>query len=82
MTKITVHEKKIICKNPESPFCYFGWPTVKRLPDGTLMTVCSGFRLKHVCAFGKVIATYSRNEGVTWSAPAILIDTPDRKSVV
>ena len=76
MTKITVHEKKIICKNPESPFCYFGWPTVKRLPDGALITVCSGFRLKHVCAFGKVIATYSRNEGKTWSAPAILIDTP------
>lgn len=76
MTKITVHEKKIICQNPQSPFCYFAWPTVKRLPDGTLITVCSGFRLKHVCAFGKVIATYSRDEGKTWSAPAILIDTP------
>ena len=64
--------KKIICQNPQSPFCYFAWPTVKRLPDGTLITVCSGFRLKHVCAFGKVIATYSRDGAKTRETDLVL----------
>ena len=76
MIKINVHEKKVICSNPTSPFRYFAWPTVKRLPDGTLAMVCSGFRLKHVCPFGKVIMMYSRDEGKSWTAPAIVMDTP------
>ncbi len=42
----------------------------------------SGFRLKHICPFGKAIICYSRDEGRTWSAPAVTIDTPldDRDS--
>lgn len=27
----------IVCENPDSPFNYFGWPSVTRLPDGTLV---------------------------------------------
>ena len=76
MVRIQVHDKRVICSNPTSPFRYFAWPTVKRLPDGTLAMVCSGFRLKHICPFGKVIIMYSRDEGKTWSAPAIVLDTP------
>ena len=67
--------KQIVCGQPESAFCYFGWPSVNRLPDGTLAAVCSGFRLRHLCAFGKAVICYSYDEGKTWTAPAPVIDT-------
>ena len=38
MVRIQVHDKRVICSNPTSPFRYFAWPTVKRLPDGTLVS--------------------------------------------
>lgn len=53
-------------------FGYFAWPTAGRLPDGRLIVVCSGFRMRHVCPFGKVTAFYSDDEGKTWSSPAVL----------
>ena len=67
--------KQVICSAPESVFPFFGWPTVARLPGGELAMTCSGFRLKHSCSFGKVVICYSRNEGKTWTQPAVLIDT-------
>ena len=70
-------QNRIICENPNSMFNYFGWPSVDRLPDGTLAMVCSGFRLAHVCPFGKGVICYSRDEGKTWTKPAVAIDTPE-----
>ena len=55
---------------------YFGWSTVAKLPDGVFATVCSGYRLRHVDPFGKCVISYSRDNGKSWSNPAILIDTP------
>ena len=46
---------RTICSNPNSMHNYFGWPSVARLQDGSLMTVASGFRIAHICPFGKVI---------------------------
>lgn len=54
----------------------FNWPSVARLPDGRIAAVCSGFRLGHVCPFGKAVICYSSDEGLTWSAPAVAFDTP------
>lgn len=65
----------IICDNPDSLFGYFGWPSVARLQDGTLAMAASGFRLRHVCPFGKGIICYSRDEGRTWTRPAVVMDT-------
>lgn len=65
-----------ILSNPDSFHNYFAWPTVVRLADGNLMTVASGYRLRHVCPFGKCVASYSFNEGKTWTRPAPIIDTP------
>ena len=76
MKSVRVLSKKVLCDNPDSPFLYFGWPTVTRLPDGTLAAVASGFRLQHVCPFGKGVICYSRDEGQSWSAPAVVMDTP------
>ncbi len=67
---------RIICENPNSIHNYFGWPSVCRLQDGSLMAVASGFRLAHVCPFGKVVALRSYDEGNSWSSPEIIIDTP------
>lgn len=76
--------RRILCENPTSPFNYFGWPSITRLPDGALAMACSGFRMRHVCPFGKGIISYSRDEGQSWTRPAPVIDTPldDRDSGV
>ena len=68
-------ENQIICQNPNSLFRYFGWPSVAKLPDGTLAMVCSGFRTGHIGPFGKGIICYSKDEGKTWTKPMPIIDT-------
>ena len=81
--KITVLETKTICDNPDSALHnYFAWPSVARLQDGSLAMVASGFRIAHICPFGKSIMTRSYDEGKTWSRPTVIIDTPldDRDS--
>lgn len=60
----------------DSVFGYSGWPSVCRGPKGDLLAVCSGGRLGHVCTFGKVHLSRSSDEGKTWSAPEVIIDTP------
>ncbi|MBQ8495924.1 MAG: exo-alpha-sialidase [Clostridia bacterium] len=75
--KITVKETKIICENPYNPHHnYFAWPTVARLRDGRLAMVASGFRIRHVCPFGKVVMCISEDEGKTWTRPTVVMDTP------
>ena len=74
---ITVKETKIICSNPSNPANgYFAWPSVARLQDGRLAMVASGFRLRHICPFGKVVLCLSDDEGESWSRPAVVLDTP------
>lgn len=75
--KIEVLETKVICSNPDNPKNgYFGWPSVERLKNGRLAMVASGFRMGHICPFGKGVICYSENEGKTWTRPAVVIDTP------
>ena len=54
----------------------FNWPSIARLSDGRLAVVSSGFRLAHVCPFGKVTIQYSSDEGITWTPPAVILDSP------
>ena len=44
----------------------FNWPSVARLPDGRIAAVCSGFRLGHVCPFGKAVICYSSDEEIIY----------------
>ena len=75
--KINIVENiRPICTNNNGMHNYFGWPSVARLQDGSLMTVASGFRIAHICPFGKVIAVRSTDEGKTWTAPEVILDTP------
>ncbi len=69
-------DESVICQNENRIHNYFAWPSVTRLPDGMLAMVASGFRLRHVCPFGKGVICYSGDEGWRWTLPAVVIDTP------
>ena len=75
MRIVKIGEPKIIMSNPYSRHDYFGWPTAVRLKNGRIAVVASGFRLRHVCPFGKTVISYSENEGETYTLPAPVIDT-------
>ncbi len=82
MKTVDASPKSVLCANSDSPFYYFGWPSVTRLPDGVLAMATSGYRLEHICPFGKGVISYSSDEGKSWTRPAAVIDTPldDRDS--
>ncbi|NLO82931.1 MAG: exo-alpha-sialidase [Clostridiales bacterium] len=65
----------IVCRLEGNPFGYFGWPSVARLGNGVLVAGCSGFRLAHICPFGKTVLFYSLDNGDTWSPPVVVNDT-------
>lgn len=71
-----IGKTKTIISNPYSKHGYFAWPTVSRLQNGRIAVGASGFRLEHVCPFGKAVISYSDDEGETYSNPAPVIDTP------
>lgn len=68
-------EPQIIMNNPDSLHNYFAWPTVAKLQDGRIAVAASGFRLRHVCPFGKTVVAFSEDNGRTYSRPAPVIDT-------
>lgn len=70
-----IGEGKVVMNNPHSYHNYFGWPTVCRLGNGRLALGASGFRIAHVCPFGKSVMSISEDEGNTWSLAAPVIDT-------
>lgn len=63
-------------------FGYFGWPTVARMEDGTLIVSSSGLRNYHVCPFGRTVICSSSDDGRMWTSPRVINDTPldDRDS--
>jgi hypothetical protein len=69
-------DEGVVFSAPDLVFGYSAWPSVTRANNGDLLAVYSGKRIEHVCPFGKVILQRSRDEGKTWSAPIIAIDTP------
>jgi len=69
------NEHGIIWHNPHSFFRYNGWPSVCKDDEGTLYAVCSGFRVSHICPFGKTVLFKSWDDGKTWSVPMVINDT-------
>lgn len=68
-------EPEIIISNPESKHNYFAWPSVAKLQNGKIAVACSGFRLEHICPFGKACIALSEDNSNTYSAPYPVIDT-------
>lgn len=67
---------KTVISNNCSHHNYFAWPTAAILQDGKIAVGASGFRLEHVCPFGKAVISYSFDGGETYTLPAPVIDTP------
>lgn len=68
-------EPKVIMSNPDSNHNYFAWPTVAKLQNGSIAVAASGFRIAHVCPFGKAVISLSHDEGETYTLPTPVIDT-------
>ena len=66
----------IIASFPAEFFGYFGWPTVARMDDGTLVAAASGLRNAHVCPFGRSVFMRSNDGGKTWTSPVVVNDSP------
>ena len=65
----------IIHRVQGSLFGYQGWPSVAKDENGTLYTVVSGFRVRHICPFGKTCMHISKDGGKTWTPPIVINDT-------
>ncbi len=71
-----IGKPKVIMSNPHSKHGYFAWPTAVRLQNGKIAVGASGYRLEHICPFGKSVVSYSSDNGETYTIPAPVIDTP------
>lgn len=68
-------ETKTIISSEENPHNYFGWPSIEITKNGRMAVACSGYRVAHVCPFGKAIISFSDDGGETFTAPKAVIDT-------
>lgn len=71
----TLGQSRIVMQNPDSLHRYFAWPTIARLKNGRIVIGASGYRLAHVCPFGKAVLAFSDDEGTTFTQPVPVIDT-------
>ena len=69
-------EHGIVCRLPGDDRGYFGWPTVERLDNGTLIVASSGLRCTHPCPWGKTVLNFSTDDGATWSPCHVINDSP------
>ncbi len=76
MTKQLVARHGIVCRLAHAKLGYFGWPTVARTEDGTLLVASSGLRSSHVCPWGKTVLNVSHDDGASWTAPSVINDSP------
>lgn len=76
MRIVKLGEADVIMSNPMSKHNFFAWPSAIRLQNGKIAIGASGFRLAHVCPFGKAVMAISEDEGETFTMPMVVIDTP------
>ena len=70
-----IGEQKIIMSDPEGNRPYFAWPTVAKLQDGKICAGASGYRVEHICPFGKGVITFSSDNGDSYGELIPVIDT-------
>ena len=69
-------EHGVVSSQPDDFFGYFGWPTLAKMDDGTLVAAASGLRNEHVCPFGRNVFCTSADEGRTWTGIRVANDSP------
>ena len=69
-------EHGVVSSFPDQFFGYYGWPTITRMDDGTLVAAASGLRTAHVCPFGRNVVLVSRDDGRSWTSPRVVNDSP------
>ena len=74
MSKHVNAKHGIVCSVENGPGNYFGWPSVARLEDGTIVAGASGLRWDHICPFGKSVLCYSKDQGETYGDLQIVHD--------
>lgn len=72
---VEICQHGIICSMPSERFGYFGWPSIARQSDGTIVVAASGLRFAHVCPWGKSVLFRSHDEGLTWSNAEVVNNT-------
>ncbi|MBQ2759756.1 MAG: exo-alpha-sialidase [Clostridia bacterium] len=66
---------KIVMTNTKSHHAYFAWPTIAKLQNGKICVGASGYRVEHICPFGKGVLAFSEDNGETYSEPVPVFDT-------
>jgi len=58
---------------------HYGWPGMTLTKDGDML-VSASERIHHVCPFGRLVTTRSKDRGRSWSEPQVIFDstTDDR----
>lgn len=73
---MSILKNGVIVSRPTDPYGYFGWPSIARMDDGTLIAGSSGMRHTHICPWGATTLFFSRDNGETWSEPTVIHDSP------
>lgn len=71
----TIEAPRVIIESDNDLYNYFAWPTVERTKNNRIAVACSGYRVEHICPFGKAIICFSDDEGESFSEPKAVIDT-------
>ena len=92
MAKHLPAQHGIVCRLPGERLGFFGWPTLVRLDDGTLMVASSGLRSQHICPWGKTVLNASasildallpvRNQGSMAHPNAELLGEPEARLII
>ena len=64
---------RVICRQDGN---YLGWPTIASCSNGELLVVFSGDREEHACPYGKTHMIRSSDQGLSWSKPEIINNSP------
>ena len=54
-----IGSQQIVMTNNESHHAYFAWPTIAKLQNGRICVGASGYRVEHICPFGKGVLAVS-----------------------
>ena len=74
MIDLKIIKEGTVSRITDSFFSYQSWPSACIDENGVIYVVCSGFRMGHVCPFGKTVMYKSRDGGESFSLPVVVND--------